>query len=533
MGHRSSLARDARDVRSIVRVEFRRTLRAIWANDARFLSLVVLSVLTVPFGLAVLYGAYTLGAQADLGSASAGPLGSAVVPAAVGVAATVAVQTVQAGPFPDHPTLPLSIVSTRAVVFSKLFAALVAVTVWLGVPTVVIVGTVLAAAGSPLLAPAFALWLAPPVLAAVPLGYLVGLWLTRLDRRLPIPTAGKAVVWVSLMFGSILLGQRLGYAITENGIGSLAGSELGVLPVFAPTTAYASLLFGADEFLAGLAVGATFLAVGAIGAGRAVADARVLWFADRPDRADAEHEGSSGPPAPFAWMETGRIAWHYLRLATRSPRCLTHLLFLLFLVFPLVAPLANASFGALRFAPSIGVLVCALLAGATFCLNPIGDERGTLPVVVLSGTDAAAFVRARILAGIVVGLATLLCSVVVGAAIGVSLTALGVLAALAVGLSVPAGGVAAGLDVLVPKYDAEEVFSVETVRPSNVPLFAIEMGTIAIGGVGLLLVGAPAPTIEILVLRWPFVIAYAAAVAASGAVGYLVAVRRLRAWTVE
>ncbi len=529
MGHRS-LKRDVRDARLIAGTEFRRTLRAIRANDSRFASVVVLALFTVPMGLVWLYGAYALGEGVDVGPAAAPLIGSFVLPAVAGFAATVAFQTVQDGPFPDHPTLPLSIASTRAVVLSKLLAALAAVAVWLVAPTVVFGGAFLVGTGSLLLAPAIAVWLVPIALVAVPLGYLAGLWLTRLDRRLPVPTAGKAVVWAAFVLGSVVVGQRVGYAVAEEGVGSLA---VGFLPAFGPTTAYASLLFGGEELPLGFAVGAILLAVGAVAARRATTEAAELWFADRPDRAESEPEGSKRPPAPFALTKTGRIAWHYLRLAVRSPRRMTHLLFLLFLVFPMAGPLADASLDALRFAPSVGVLACTLLAGATFCLNPIGDERGTLPVVLLSGTDAAAFVRGRILAGLVVGLAVLVACAVPGAAVGVSPTALGVLALFALGLSAAAGGVAAGFGVLVPKHEPEEVFGVETVRPSNVPLFAFEIGTIVAAGAGLLVVGAPEPTVGTLVSRWPFVLAYAAVIAGSGAVGYLVSVRRLGGWTVE
>ncbi|MFC4986582.1 hypothetical protein [Saliphagus infecundisoli] len=529
MVHRS-IARDVRDARLIAGTEFRRTLRAIRANDSRFASVVVLALFTVPMGLVWLYGAYALGEGVDVGPGAAPLIGSFVLPAVAGFAATVAFQTVQDGPFPDHPTLPLSIASTRAVVLSKLFAALVAVAVWLVVPTVVFGGAFLAGAGAGLLAPAVAVWLVPIVLAAVPLGYLAGLWLIRLNRRLPVPTAGKAGVWAVFVLGSIVVGQRVGYVVADEGLGSL---ETGFLPAFGPTTAYASLLFGGGELPMGLAVGAALLAVGAIVARRATTEAAELWFADRPDSAENEPEGSMRPPTPFALTKTGRVAWHYLRLAYRAPRRLTHLLFLLFLVFPMVGPLAEAELAALRFAPSVGVLACALLAGATFSLNPIGDERGTLPVVLLSGTDAAAFVRGRVLAGLVVGLAALVACVALGAAVGVPPVALGLLALLAVGLSPAAGGVAAGFGVLLPKYEPEEIFGVETVRPSNVPLFAFEIGTIAVSALGLLVVGAPAPTVGSLVSRWPFVLAYAAVVAGSGAVGYLVAVRRLGAWTVE
>lgn len=529
MGNRS-LLRDVRDARLIARIEFRRTLRAIRANDSRFVSVVALAVFTVPFGLIWLYGAYVLGAGADIGPAAAPLIGSFVLPAVAGFAATVTFQTVQDGPFPDHPTLPLSIASTRAVVLSKLLAALVAVCTWFGLPAVVFAGAFLAGAGAPLLAPAVAVWLVPILLAAVPLGYLVGLWLTRLNRRLPVPTAGKAVVWAAFVVGSIFVGQWVGYAIAEDGVGSLA---VEVLPAFGPTTAYASLLFGTDGFLTGLAVGAGLLAAGAVAAGRATTDAMTLWFADRHDREDGEHVGSSQPPVPFSATTTGRIAWHYLRLAYRAPRRLIHLLFLLFLVFPLAGPLADASIGALRFAPSVGVLTCAMLAGAMFCLNPIGDERGTLPIVLLSGTDAAAFVRGRILAGLVVGLAALIACCALGAAAGVAPTALGALAVLTVGLSLAAGAVAAGFGVLVPKYEPEEVFGVETVRPSNIPLFAFEIGTVAVGGLGLFIVGAPEPTIGTVRSRLPFVLGYAAVVAGGGVASYLVAARRLRGWTVE
>src|SRR6056297_3307542 len=79
---------------------------------------------------------------------------------------------------------------------------------------------------------------------------------------------------------------------------------------------------------------------------------------------------------------------------------------LIFLVGPMAGTFFQSSSGE-RFPVLVagtGVLFGVYLSGATFGLNPLGDDRPQFPLVLLTETTSRTFLRGRVLAGLSVGL---------------------------------------------------------------------------------------------------------------------------------
>ncbi|GAB3016907.1 hypothetical protein GCM10025298_00070 [Natronobiforma cellulositropha] len=524
----------------IARVDLRRSRRALVDDPARFVSVLIVGLLLIPLGLAAVGGAYGLGRAFGDDLQTAVPYARSLVLPGVGVLASIVLfYRLTVGPLPDHPTLPLTSTTTRAVVVAALLTSVAVLVLWVLAPLLVLSTAFSLGAGTVALPIGLAVWLVPLTAVGATSGYLCSLWLARIDRRLRIPRWLKILGWflltVALFLGWQAVASGSGHSLLESGyrllsegvVASTAGAYADALVLTA------GIVSSPDRLAVSGGVSLLFLATAAVAFTRSVANVEHLWFDDetRTD-AVAVSRPPARAPAPLAWSQSGRFAWHYLLLARRAPRRLVHLTMLVFFLFPLLSFAYSAPGRVLEFAPTVGVLACALVTGASFCLNPLGDERGALPAILLSSVDATYALRGRILAGFTLGVVPLALGALAGVGSGVDPASVVWLVVLGVALSLAAGGVACGLGTLVPKFEPDEVYGVETVRPSHIPLIGFELGTLVVLGVGLWLLGAPSPEpATVLETPLPYVL-YAAFVAASGVLGYLGAARTLRGYTV-
>lgn len=305
-----------------------------------------------------------------------------------------------------------------------------------------------------------------------------------------------------------------------------------------PLQAYAAAILaplGAPVHPVGVATLVAVLAAITVGVALTVRieTAMLLW--DETDGA-GESATTRSIPSPLDRVQATRIGWRHLLGTARDPKTLAHTAPLCFglipgLVFLLMEPEILLTVG-----PPTLVTFGALLAGVAFCLNPMGDDRDQLPLVLTSVASTAALLRGRVAAGSAIGLGL--------AAVGLPLGLLGsepVSTLVAVGTGpvvIPAAaGAALGVGAFSPQFERREYVNVERAHPSQLVLFGymFAAGLVFGGGVFGLWLAAGAVQSGNLALLWAGVIALIALVlwAGLGTIGYLYAVSRFDDLTLD
>lgn len=481
-----SLRRDLRHGRRIARAEFVRSVRGYVRNKRRLAGLAVVVLFFGGNFLFALPTAYLLGQSVQSTDAIPyfDPVATAV-PVLLVVLATL--RTLERIGRIDAADLVLTTVQPRAVVLGLIGAEIGRLLLWFGAPAAAFAAAFALGLGAPSLPLSAALVAVPLVCWAAVWGYAIGMVTLRLFRRLPsvrrVLKFGGLLAVAVVAVASQFVGQ---YLVTG---GASVGEFLSTFTV-PPVVDYVALAFVGTPLARPLSIRAVIVLVGLLGltpVGLAVAtrQASRLWFTDEPARAAPPRPTTSSgwlaAPPPFAWRKAGRVAWAVLVRARRHPQELAHLVMVLFFLGPLGTTVAQSSSDAL------GPLVAAAsagfgtyLAGATFGLNPLGDDRPQLPVLLLTATDTRTLVRGRSLAGLAVGLPVAvlvpLASVLLGTrpVHAVGFAVVGSLMCLA------AAAVAVGLGAAYPIYEEREFWGTETVVPSTL----VMMGYIFVVGGG-------------------------------------------------
>ena len=393
--------------------------------------------------------------------------------------------------------LLLTSASTRAIVVGNVLYLL---GTWLVPLSFIFVVVIAYAVGAQ--TPLFPVALALAVLPVLLLTLLVGLTLAYLlwlgIERLGLPEQVRKlltavlslVVFVFAFAGGFLSGQMTGEP----------GEQIPTGDPLTPVGWYADLLFVGSPVGESLGVRTAVAAVLVLGATVLVFAAQVriapaFWYATPSDRGDDEQadDGRGHPELGVtpserlgrtrgltARSQTLRVAAGYIRSVRRRPDQYVYLFYYLFPVLAVVVPLSFE--GQRAFGPAVGLSLVVLgiwLAGAIFCLNPLGTEGAMLSQLVLAETPPRTFVHARLLAGVGTGFVL----VVAGLSLFV-VTAVEVLApfeplfstqvAALVGgfflaLVFLSSAFALGIGSALPKFETIEVFdSVETLAPSVV-----------------------------------------------------------------
>ncbi|WP_415379956.1 hypothetical protein [Halosimplex sp. TS25] len=533
----SDLRADVRDAGVLVRTELRARVRHVRSEPRQFLAIAFLAVV---FGVGLPLVVFE--STFDYGGALAGtpvPVGqTGAVFAAVGGAGLYlgGASGLSQNRLGTVGPLVRASIPPRAVVIGRFAAETLQGTATIVPTALALLAIVAVGAGNPLVPLVFAVVALPVFLAATLAGRVFGDLLRVANRRLGVSLWTKAilflVVTVAAYVGSqVFVRSRLDGA---DGFGSFA------IPALLPGTplqAYASAAFdplGSARQPVGVLTALALLAAVPIGFAVVVRLERRLLLGEFERGAGNETTSreSHGVPRPFTASPSARVAWRHLLRTRRDPRTLAHLGPLLFGALGMAGSVFTDPQSLRVLGPAGAIILGVTLAGAAYCLNPLGDDRDQLPLLLTSTPSTAVLLRGRALAGAIPGLA-----IALGAGVSAALvvydppTAVG-LALLSLLLAAAGAGTALGAGALIPKFERREYMSVERAHPSMIAVLGFFFGSVAVGAVGVLLVwytvhgGNVAP----IAVAWTV---YVALVGASGGGGYVYAVRKFDAFSLD
>jgi len=488
--------------------EFRRSVRAVWRDKARF-GLVALGVVIPSLAVTVLAVLFT---DAIRG------VGAFDVPdAARGAIALfwlfdvylVAQRVVSARTRIEAESLILTTVSARTAAVGLLLAETLRVLAYVGLPAIVLTGVAVLVLGSPaslaVLPVAIGLFAATAVVTGSIVGYAAA-WLVATSRFV---ARHRTVLGTA----ATLLGMGGYFLFLYPQVSGVSQAAL----AWIPTGWFVDLAVAGTRFAGSplLAAGAVLTSALVIVFGGAVVERQTvaLWFTepvspdaddsagDDPREATEDHsQSATGGIAPeqsrrdalaaaVAPLTIPRVVSDPVRrvaewVLLRTRRDPNRLMFLMLPVFAIGSPLLSTGVQS----GSVGTLaapLCAValpwLAGSAFALNPLGDEGAVLPVT-LTAVSGRQYVRGLAVPGLVFGLpVVVLVTGVAGVlspytpaeylalvALAGFLTVVSVTVTPAVGMALPrfsAISVGQSRDVLPPRMSAVAAHAALTVVP--------------------------------------------------------------------
>lgn len=366
----------------------------------------------------------------------------------------------------------LTVVPTNQALLGVLLAEYAYVLLWTIVPAIGIgagfsVGT---GALSPLLTVPLAI--AAAGAAAVGLGYPLGLAIRHVASRFAFVARHKGLI-ILAVFGAYFVALASG-----------AWNNL-MVQLFepmqqAPVGWYADLLFvgtpgvtASSLYAGGALAGTVVVAVLGTAAGTWVAERH--WFSD-PVLAGVEQSTTETDAAPgferrlepVVGPATAALVTLSWRRARRSPLKLLYAFYPLLLLAGLFASIVQS--GAIpAYLPYAVLVFVAWAAGVIFTLNPLGDQGAALASTLLSRVDGRTFVRAHLVAGLVVAIPLgMLATAIVAVLSPVDGTTALVLVAAAPVVMIVSAGLSVGIGMAFPRFEATNVTkSMKTVLPSR------------------------------------------------------------------
>ncbi|MFC7251567.1 hypothetical protein ACFQJ5_17275 [Halomicroarcula sp. GCM10025324] len=473
-----TLRRDLSHGLRIGRAEFVRSLRG-YLGDTRHL--IGLAFVVLFFGgslLVALPAAYVLGQTAR--SVTAIPLfGPAATALPVLFLLLATLRTLERIARIESEELVLTTVHPRAVVVGLITAEVGRLLLWFGIPVGAFVTAFAFGLGSPMLLVTGGIVLLPIIVSSTVWGYACGIGALRVLRRLPGVRRVLRGLGVFVILGFVVGSQFVGRQLVEGG-GAVRGFASAI--TFGPVVEYVALAFAGSPLaqptsMRSIAVVVALIALIPIGLAVATKQASAFWFSETPTRSGARQvQRSSGgftAPRPFAWSRAGRIAWGLLVRARRHPQKLSHLVMALFFIGPLGTTVVQSSGDAIGpLISGTGVGLGTYLAGAAFGLNPLGDDRPQLPLLLLTETSPRTVTRGRLLAGLAVGLPVAV--LVPLASLGLGTPPLYVLSfgLVGAGMCLTASMFAVGVGSAYPIYEEREFWGTESVVPSTLVMVA-------------------------------------------------------------
>jgi len=397
--------------------EFRRSVRAIWQDKAR--AFLMAAGLVFPSLMLVGFIYLFSGAIRDIGTVSLPPVARGTVALLWLFGVFIATQrVVSARPRIDAESLMLTTVSARTVVGGLLVAETLRVLAYLGLPVLVLTGGMVylfGSSASALLIPLAAVLLG---LTAVLVGMVLGYAVALLIATSPFVARHKTVLG-----GVAVLAAIGGYLfVTLPQFGGVGQEALADLPVgwFVDLAVIGSPIQGSVTNATVVVVGSLLVVVGGIAL--IEREATRLWFTD-PVSGEEGRKGESDPAATTSAetrtaladatdpvripggisQPTRRVAqWSILR-TRRDPRRLNFLLLPVVMVGSAMFSSGIQAESPLAVLASAAAVLLPWMAGATFAMNPLGDEGAVLPIALISSSGLA-YVRGVMLPGLLLGL---------------------------------------------------------------------------------------------------------------------------------
>jgi len=516
---------DLRDGWTVARTELRAQFRQI-RSDRRRLLAVLFGIVGFGLFLAVSFLPGAIAFGSEFGSEV--PLGTAGLALSV-VTVTIAYLGAANGLGQSQvgtvEPLARTSVPPRAVAVGRVIAQTVQ-SIWFIIPIGALLLAGVAIGGG--LAVAAVIFVAALPLMAVGLlvGRIIGGTAKYVNERLQVSLWVKALLALGLM-GAMFLGTQVLLNSRYE-----TGSQFSVGPIIpgTPLQSYAAVVFapfGTAPGPLGIAVTGLVLAaipVGALGALRLETHMLVADLGTDSSTA-GQVEESYGVPRLFEVTPSARIAWRYLVRTRRDPRMLAHLTPLLFGAFGMAGPALQDPVFLLEVGPAAAVIAGAVLAGGAYCLNPMGDDRDQLPLLLTSSPSIDVMLRGRMLAGIAFGLV-----VAIGIGTPLALVEYGPRyllgqSLLAVVLTTTSAGVAIGLGAIAPKFERREYMNIERAHPSQWAFIGFLFGGMIVGAIGFLLLGLTLSGEYVLAVTFGWLL-YVAILGVSSWGGYHYALRR-------
>jgi hypothetical protein len=478
--------------------EFRRSVRELWDDKARFAFMLIGLLLpaVVVTGLVVLFADAIRGVGA-----------MAVHDAIRGMIAlfwlfgvfVIGQRVVSARIRIEADSLMLTTVSARTVAGGLLVAETLRLLTYVALPTLVLTGVgvfLLGSLASLVLVPTVVLlFTTTVVITGSVVGYAAA-WLVATSRFV---ARHKAVLGTA----ASLLGMGGYFLFLYPQISGVSQAALAWFPMgwLVDLAAVGTRFVGAPLRAAGVVLGSAGLLVG--GGVIVECETAALWFTEpvspdtekdeaepTPDTETAPHASpgdalaAAVKPLVVPRVVSAPVRGVAERVLLRTRRDPNRLLFLMIPVFAVGSPLVSVgvesgSIGALA-APLAAVAV-PWLAGALFAMNPLGDEGAVLPVT-LTAVSGRQYIRGLIAPGLVFGLPLVLVATVIAGllspytlveqlglvALGLYLTAVAVTITPAIGMALPrfsAISVGQSRNVLPPRMSAVAVHAAVTVLP--------------------------------------------------------------------
>ncbi len=476
----------------IVRAEFVRELREATGDRRQMIGLLMMGLFYGGGLLFVLPGVYVLGQTVDSVNSIPYLGGIATVLPLLLLLLSMFRTGQQIGTIEGEELILLT-AHPRAVVLGVIGAEIAHLAVWLGVPSGLIAVVFALGMGTPMLPVTAGLVLLPLFCWVSVWGYAGGIGMLRLFRWLPglerLLKIGWVIAMLLIMFGS----QYIGTAIAD---GTFSMEGLLETLTFEPLRSYAELVFIGTELshspsIGGVGVLGGLVLLTPLGLAVATKQAAVFWFTDDPTPEQPQRtERTSGgfdAPQPFGSNSARTIAWGHLVRAVRQPQEFAHLTMVLIYLGMGAAPLIQSAGIIGPIVAGLGIVLATQLAGMTFGLNPLGDDRPAFPLLLLTDVGPRTLVWSRVIAGLAIGVPIALLvplgSIVVGTPVlpAVGFTVVGC------AMCLTAATFAVGIGAAYPIYEEREFWGTETVVPSTgimmVYLWVVSGGTV----IGLLL----------------------------------------------
>lgn len=248
-------------------------------------------------------------------------------------------------------------------------------------------------------------------------GFVVKLFLTWLPKRPALLKWGFRVVLLVVGLAAAAVVSLFFVSPSESARRNGGGFLKLILEIDfrTPLTVYAETFFvGTPLGSPGLLTAVSVLGVAAAVPFCVAAATRIaplLWYSGAAESSpDTKGASSKRPPRFLSGTKTLRITWRLLLRGRRNLMGFTHLIAPLLLLFSVLLASAVDESLFFVFGPPVFFLAGAYLGGAAFGLNALGEEGEVLHVLLTSPTPGRCFVRAHMLAGLLVSFPVVLLS---------------------------------------------------------------------------------------------------------------------------